>query len=252
MIRIEPISAFTDNYIWLLSDRGRAFVVDPGDGRPVLAALAEKQLSLEGILVTHHHADHVGGIPELLAHKSVPVYGPHNDGIATLTRRLAQGETVEVLDCRFEVMEVPGHTLDHIAYYAPAIGALFCGDTMFGAGCGRLFEGTAEMMCASLNKLAALPAATKVYCAHEYTVKNLRFAHAVEPGNHAVLVRMEKENEKRKNKKPTLPSEISLELATNPFLRRREPEIVHAADGRGGAGNEVEVFATIRQWKDTF
>jgi hydroxyacylglutathione hydrolase len=262
---ILPVPAFTDNYIWLLCDgqRRRAAVVDPGDAAPVIAALAAHGLELAAVLVTHHHADHVGGLPALReAFPDAVVHGPRNPAIGGIDRRYGQGDTL-VLDgfeLRFEVIEVPGHTLDHIAWFAPAIGStdsrpvLFCGDTLFAGGCGRLFEGTATQMLASLGRLAALPDKTMVFCAHEYTASNLRFARAVEPENEAIAARDRRVTELRAAKRATVPSRLALERATNPFLRAAQGAVRAAAEARLGraANDDAEVLAAIRQWKDGF
>jgi hydroxyacylglutathione hydrolase len=220
-------------------------------------------LILTAILLTHHHADHIGGVPQLLAEYDVPVYGPRNDGIAAVTRPLGEGDRIQVprLALELSVLDVPGHTRGHIAYVRDEGGLpagphwLFCGDTLFGAGCGRLFEGTPEQMAASLAKLAALPDDTLVYCAHEYTLANLRFAQAVEPGNVALQMRLEADSKARGTNLPTVPSTISAEKATNPFLRVTEPGIVDSlvAAGRLQPGaSPVAAFAALREWKNVF
>jgi len=258
MISIEPIQAFTDNYIWLLSDPGSggAWVVDPGDAAPVVAALESRHLALEGVLVTHHHFDHVGGLGELVERYSPRVYGPNNSSIDDVDHAVAAGDTVEVLGSRFSVMEVPGHTLDHIAYYhaGPGQPLLFCGDTLFAGGCGRVFEGTPSMMYQSLSTLAMLPANTRVYCAHEYTLANLDFATAVEPDNAELSRRVEQARAARDRNEPTVPSELGLELATNPFLRCNEPTLLASLRAQGRLQGETgsQVFATVRGWKDSF
>lgn len=260
MLELIPIPAFTDNYLWLLVRGDRAVVVDPGDAAPVQRALAERGLRLEAILVTHHHPDHVGGVAALRAQYPVPVYGPDREAtaIGTVTERLRDGDTVDVLGRRFEVLEVPGHTLGHIAYYSPAtdLGApvLLCGDTLFSGGCGRLFEGTPEQMHDSLGRLAALPGATQVYCTHEYTLSNLRFAQAVEPDNAALAEHVDKVVRLRAEDRPSLPSSIELELRINPFLRTGHPSVQEAARTQSPAplDGEVAVFATLRRWKDHF
>jgi hydroxyacylglutathione hydrolase len=256
-LAVVAVPAFQDNYLWLVHDGTHACVVDPGDAAPVLAALDALKLSLRAILLTHHHADHVGGVPGLLARFPVPVYGPDNPTIAGISDVLGAGDriTLEAPALQAEVLAVPGHTLDHIAYYTP--GLLFCGDTLFAGGCGRLFEGTPAQMAASLARLAALPPETAVYCAHEYTLANLRFALACEPGNAALAARMLAEQAARARGEPTVPTTIARELATNPFLRCREPEIVATllASGRleqAQAHDPVAVFAALRQWKNTF
>lgn len=258
MLSISPIPAFNDNYIWLLDNGSEAVVVDPGDAGPVKQALAERGLTLAGVLITHHHFDHVGGLPELLAGRSIPVWGPHNPAIEQVTRRLAAGDAITVLDLPFQVLEVPGHTLDHIAYFhdggADGQPLLFCGDTLFAGGCGRVFEGTPEMMHASLQRLAALPADTLVYCAHEYTLANLAFARAVEPDNSALEERQQAAAASREAGQPTVPSRMQTELATNPFLRCESADLQAALrrQGRLEDAAGTAVFATVRAWKDNF
>jgi hydroxyacylglutathione hydrolase len=251
---IEPIPAFADNYLWLIVRGSDAAVVDPGDPQPVVQRLQQHQLRLTDILVTHHHGDHVGGISALVQATGARVWGPRRESIPSRDVALAGGERIEVLGIDFEIIDVPGHTLGHIAYYAPQRQWLFCGDTLFGAGCGRLFEGTAEQMNDSLGRLAALPAATQVFCAHEYTLSNLRFALAVEPDNRALLERQRACIELRRRSVPTLPSTIGEERATNPFLRCEEPAVRRAAAARAGSDKATgaEVFAVLRQWKSSF
>lgn len=261
MLNIQPISAFSDNYIWLLFDEQsrRAFVVDPGDAAPVLETLKDLQLDLEGVLITHHHFDHVGGLAELCAEYSPVVYGPKNPGIEAITHRFVAGDSVEVLGHEFSVLEVPGHTLDHIAFFHDGAHdgktpLLFCGDTLFAGGCGRLFEGNPPMMLASLESLSALPPTTQVYCAHEYTLANLAFAQAVEPNNENLAQRIALAEATRAQGEPTVPSNIALELATNPFLRCNETALQEslAQQGKLAGDSTVEVFATVRGWKDNF
>ena len=259
MTEILALPAFDDNYIWLLRANGLVAVVDPGDAAPILNHLSQSGDRLCAILATHHHGDHVGGIAELLARQTVPVFGPAAENIAGVSHPLSGGETIRVpgIDVELQVLAVPGHTRGHLAYYGPSLagaGALFCGDTLFGAGCGRLFEGTPAQMHASLAKLAALPAPTLVYCAHEYTQSNLRFASAVEPGNVAVQKRAEEVAAARTARRSTVPTQIGVELETNPFLRWDAPEVRAAAATRLGRppGDAVEVFASIREWKNRF
>lgn len=260
---VLTVPAFKDNYLWLIHDGVHAAVVDPGDGAPVIEALRANGLTLTAILLTHHHADHIGGVPLLLEQGEVPVFGPRNDGIAAVTHPLGQGDQFIVpgLDMRFSVLDVPGHTLGHIAYVREdgdaAAGEhwLFCGDTLFGAGCGRLFEGTPAQMADSLAKLAALPDNTLVYCAHEYTLSNLRFAEALEPGNRALQMRIEADSKARGTHLPTIPSSIAIEKATNPFLRYRETAIVDSLVTAGRLKRDagpVEAFAALREWKNVF
>ncbi|MFA7292707.1 MAG: hydroxyacylglutathione hydrolase [Rhodocyclaceae bacterium] len=252
-LEVKAIPAFRDNYIWLLRHGRMAVVVDPGDAAPVAQTLAEEGLDLAAILVTHHHADHQGGIAALAERHRPAVYGPGAESITGLTHPLLGGGTLELpgLQVSARVLAVPGHTHGHLAYL---IGhRLFCGDTLFGAGCGRLFEGTPEQMAASLQQLAALPDTTEIYCAHEYTEMNLRFALAVEPDNPAVQQRVAEAAATRSRGEPTLPSTLALEKATNPFLRCREPAVVAAAQAHGAATNDpVAVFAAIRGWRNEF
>ena len=254
VFEVIPLRAFKDNYIWTLRNDRYAAVVDPGDAQPVLDYLQSERLQLCAILATHHHADHVGGVADLLARHAVPVYGPRGEPIPTLTRAVSEGDTVEIpqLGLRFSVLDIPGHTRAHIAYYGA--NSLFCGDTLFACGCGRLFEGTAPQMAASLAKLAALPDATLVYSGHEYTLANIDFARAVEPDNAELVARAASDAEKRNNKRPTLPSTIGREKLTNPFLRCLQPAVIASANKYLGArlSDPVQVFAAIREWKNSF
>lgn len=257
MLTISPISAFSDNYIWHLEKDGEHWVVDPGDAKPVVEALGNTPLN--GILITHHHWDHTGGIAALRERYDCPVYGPATiDGV---TDPIATGDQLTLFGYPLKVVDVPGHTLDHLALIleedAPdnnTVTHLFCGDTLFAAGCGRLFEGTPTQMYNSLAKLSALPPDTRVYCAHEYTLANLKFAEAVEPGNAAVRSRITEARAIRADQRATLPSTIGEELATNPFLRCHIPAVARRAAEHCGMENtdEVEVFASLRRWKDDF
>ena len=253
-IQVQPIPAFKDNYIWALRSGPRVAIVDPGDAQPVLDYLAQEHLQLVAILATHHHPDHVGGVAELRRGRDIPVYGPKNEPIATLTRPVAGGDRVTIaeLDVEFDVLDIPGHTRAHIAYYGSKM--VFCGDTLFACGCGRVFEGTPPQLHASLQKLAALPDETLVYCGHEYTLANIRFARAVEPGNAVLAERERIEGKTREKNHPTLPTTIGLERVTNPFLRCDQPEIVQAAGRRRGAAvtDPIEVFTVIREWKNAY
>lgn len=253
MFDVIRIPAFKDNYIWLLRQGASAVAVDPGDAQPVLDALNDAGLNLTAILVTHHHADHQGGVGALVARYGAAVFGPAAESITGLTHPLRGGETIRPagLDAAFDVLAVPGHTLGHLAYYRP--GLLLCGDTLFGAGCGRLFEGSPRQMAASLARLAALPGDTAVYCAHEYTEANLRFARAVEPGNREVQRRADEVAAQRAQGLPTVPTTLAVERATNPFLRCGEPAVIAAARRRApDAADAVAVFAALREWKDVF
>lgn len=257
MLHIEPVRAFKDNYLWTLhrSSGNQAVVVDPGDAAPVKAWLKQAGLQLAAILITHHHADHIGGVSELHDEWQVPVYGPDSAKIPQVTHPVREGDTVDVLGLRLQVLAVPGHTMEHIAYYAAdADGSplVFCGDTLFAAGCGRMFEGTPPVMHASLQKLAALPATTRVYCTHEYTLSNLNFARAVLGA--AVAERIGNEQRKRDADLPTLPSTLALELATNPFLRCDDPVVLAAlaTQQHFTSLEPAQVFGALRRWKDGF
>ena len=265
-MKLLPLPAFSDNYLWVLHDAHQAIVVDPGDARPVLAALERLALPLQAILVTHHHADHVGGVAQLRAATGAVVYVPARERIPQPFTPLGQGDQIEVLGLRFSVLDVPGHTAGHIAYFSDgksrhgaghgtAQPLLFCGDTLFSGGCGRLFEGTPAQMLASLGTLAALPGDTQVCCAHEYTLSNLRFARRVEPGNAALVEYQARCEELRARQQPTLPSTVAQERAINPFLRTREPAVAAAAHRFAPSidpGDAVAVLAALREWKNEF
>jgi hydroxyacylglutathione hydrolase len=264
------LPAFADNYLWLLHDGHDAAVVDPGDAEPVERLLDELGLRLAAILVTHHHADHIGGVERLRPRLQGPVFGPLHErlpGPPGGVQGVDHGACVELLGLAFEVLEVPGHTAGHIAYLQrpraddagtareriAAAPLLFCGDTLFSAGCGRLFEGTAGQMQRSLARLAELPARTQVCCTHEYTLANLRFAAAVEPDNTAVAEHLELCTALRAHGRPTLPSTLALERRINPFLRTHEPAVIAAARAQGAPGDDpVAVFAALREWKNRF
>lgn len=254
-MHLIPIPAFADNYIWLIHNGQDALVVDPGDAQPVLDTLQSLGLQLKNILVTHHHADHVGGVALLRERTQAQVTGPAGEDIPQPATGVGAGDTVQALGLNLSVMDVPGHTAGHIAFYCQDFeGAplLFCGDTLFSGGCGRLFEGTPAQMLHSLDQFAALPGNTRVCCTHEYTLSNLRFARAVEPGNEA-LARYQNQCEAlRAQGQPTLPSTISTELAINPFLRSRQASVVQAMQAREAAADEVAVFAALRAWKNVF
>jgi hydroxyacylglutathione hydrolase len=255
MLEIRPIPAFDDNYIWLLTEPpGRAaVVVDPGDADPVIEALSAEGLELTAVLITHHHGDHVGGLKDLQqVWPGIAIYGPRDPRIRHLSERLGEGDEVTPpgLASRFRVLEVPGHTATHIAYLSE--GALFCGDTLFAAGCGRVFDGTFEQLADSLLRIASLAPDTRCYCAHEYTLANLGFARWVEPGSPALAERERNDRGTRDAGRPTVPSTLALERATNPFLRTDVPEVIAAAEGFAGRAlrGHAEVFTALRQWKD--
>lgn len=257
MIKIDALPAFSDNYIWLLQDpeRRHCAVVDPGDAAPVEAWLAAHTgWQLSDILITHHHFDHVGGIERLKAATGARVLGPANEKIPGRDLALHDGDQVDVLGQRFSVYAVPGHTLGHIAYIQAEQHWLFCGDTLFAGGCGRLFEGSPEQMHQSLSRLAALPEQTQVFCTHEYTLSNLRFAAAVEPDNQQIKQRLEQVGQWREAGQISLPSSIALERATNPFLRSSEPTVSAMIAERDGPASRspTQVFAALRAWKDHF
>lgn len=250
------LPAFEDNYLWLLHDGQQALVVDPGDAAPVHAALRRLGLRLACILVTHHHGDHTGGVTALREASGATVYGPARERIPEPFTPLAGGDRLRVLGLDFEVLDVPGHTAGHIAFFARDVdGAplLFCGDTLFSGGCGRIFEGTPAQLLASLDALAALPPTTRVCAAHEYTLGNLRFARTVEPDNAALADHERQCLQRRADGRPTLPSTIGLERAINPFLRSREAAVTRAVQAHNPSANDaVAVFAALRQWKNEF
>jgi hydroxyacylglutathione hydrolase len=257
MLDIKPIKAFTDNYLWLFSQQNStgAAIVDPGDAAPIMQFLQTNNLQLEAILLTHHHPDHIGGVTELLEQYKVPVYGPESKAIPQVSYIMHEGESLQVCGVRFSVLETPGHTLDHIAYYAEAPSSeqapiLFCGDTLFAGGCGRVFEGTMPMMYASLQKLAALSPQTKVYCAHEYTLGNLAFAKAMTPEDPLVQARIVREKSKREQDIPTVPTTIAEELQSNPFLRCEQEDFQAALHLQGKSPQDI--FSHLRTIKDNF
>ena len=255
-MNLLPLPAFSDNYIWLLHDGERALVVDPGDAQPVLDALARDGLRLEAILVTHHYADHTGGVEVLRLRTQATVYGPARERIPQPCTAVEGGQRLSVLGVDFAVLDVPGHTAGHVAFFAADVDGtplLFCGDTLFSGGCGRLFEGTPAQMLASLDALAALPGNTRVCCAHEYTLSNLAFANAVEPGNQALAAYTGDCQRRRAGQQPTLPSTIAIERQINPFLRSRERTVMQAVrDVDALAIDDTAVFAALREWKNRF
>jgi hydroxyacylglutathione hydrolase len=255
MSEIFAIPAFSDNYIWALKHNNKLAVVDPGDAAAVKEVLISQNLDLEAILITHWHPDHTGGVIELSKEKSIPVYGPKGGHIEGITIELNESDKIELFDEFYEILETPGHTLDHISYFSKQeIPVLFCGDTLFSGGCGRLFEGTPEQMFSSLNKLSLLPDNTMVFCTHEYTLSNLNFAIEVEPKNSNLLNYYNEVRKKRENDIITIPSNMKLEKDINPFLRYSEETIIKSAEKYSSKTNltDVEVLGAIRTWKDNF
>jgi len=254
--KITALPALRDNYIWMIihEDTRCAVVIDPGDASVVIHALQEQALTLSAILITHHHWDHTDGVKTLKQQYGIPVYGPNRDTVPEIDHLLSDSETLylENLELEFNILGIPGHTLDHIAYYGH--NALFCGDTLFSAGCGRLFEGTAEQLYHSLSKLKQLPDTTDIYCAHEYTLNNLAFALTVEPHNSDCLAYRKKMEEKRTHQQPTLPSSLTTERLINPFLRCDQPSVQAAVRSHANiVSNEpVAIFTALRKWKDKF
>lgn len=254
----SALPAFTDNYIWSLTNGTDAIVVDPGDASVVTQWLTEQGLNLAAILITHHHPDHVGGIHALLEKHTVPVYGPKRETIPHMSHPLSEGDTVQVpgFNLSFSVMDIPGHTAGHIGFYCEEQDWLFCGDTLFSAGCGRLFDGTIEQLYHSISRINTLPARTQVFCTHEYTLANLAFAHAVMPANVDVENHIEKVNALRNNDQPSLPTTLATERKINPFLRSDNADVQAACQANDASlaplAEPMQCFAALRQWKDRF
>ena len=255
MIKIEPIKAFSDNYIWLVTTNEGLLVVDPGDASPVEAYLDDNNKNLSNILITHHHFDHTGGVEKLVNNNPVNVFGPTDSIFDGVNKELKDGDEINVIGINFSIIEVPGHTLDHIAFFAENDGDpfLFCGDTLFAGGCGRIFEGTFEQMFESLSKLSQLPLNTKIYCGHEYTLSNLAFALEVDKSNQTLIKRYEACTKARSNNIPTVPSTLELEFQTNPFLRSHQKDIQDCIMQKFDYidnPNDMEIFKATREWKD--
>ena len=251
-MNILPLPAFTDNYIWLIEENGKATVVDPGDAEVVNNCLKEKNLELENILITHHHFDHTGGVEQLKKSHECNVFGPHDSPFKGVEKKLKENDEISIHGSTFKIIEVPGHTLDHIAYYSEEQNTLFCGDTLFSGGCGRIFEGTPDQMYESLSKLSVLDLSTKIYCTHEYTQSNLNFAIKVEPGNDNLVEYKNKIDEKRSNNEISLPTNLKLEKNINPFLRSHVEEIKENVKdfAKINHPSDLETFTAVRSLKD--
>ncbi len=254
MLSIKPIKALSDNYIWLVTTNEGSIVIDPGESKQIIDLVKSNEIDLEGILITHHHYDHTNGIEEILKYKKVEVFGPKNN-LNSITKRVKQNDVFNLIGLKFEVIETPGHTLDHIAFYClkDEKSILFCGDTLFSGGCGRVFEGTYSQMYESLKKLSKLPEDTQIFCGHEYTSSNLQFACAVEPNNQFIREYNQEIIEKTKNGEPSLPSSLKIEHMINPFIRCNEENLIDNINKKfGEVSSEIEIFSTLRKWKDNF
>lgn len=256
-MNLIPLPAFSDNYIWLIQYQGRALVVDPGQAEPVTRWLTEHQLLLDCILVTHHHGDHTGGVASLQQQWGAKVYGPASESLPFEYQPLQQGDSVHWGDLVFQILDVPGHTSGHIAYWTQPNSQdpiLFCGDTLFSGGCGRIFEGTPAQMLQAMDALSALPGQTRVCCAHEYTLSNLKFAMVVEPDNLALQAYVQQCQQRRSENLPTLPAQLATELKINPFLRSRQSTVIQAVQAYAPhtPNQDVEIFANLRSWKNDF
>ena len=256
MINIQYIPIFKDNYIWLIvnNQEGKVIAIDPGDAKPLLQFLKTHQLKLEAVLITHHHFDHTNGIEALKNAFDINIYGPKNEDIRGLTHAVDESDKLlfSCLNTPFTILNIPGHTLHHIAYLLPNM--IFCGDTLFSAGCGRIFEGTAEQMYHSLQTIAALPDPTNVYCTHEYTLQNLKFAELVEPNNANIQTALTRAIKAHEAKVPTLPTQIREEKKINPFLRCHQEAIKKSVEDHTGLklDSELDVFKYLREWKNLF
>lgn len=257
MLNVHPIYAFSDNYIWVIHNHTHAAVIDPGVASPVIEYLLSKKLQLSAILITHHHHDHTGGNTELLQSFDVPVYGPHNESIATVSHPLREGDQVnlEEMSLNLMIINTPGHTRGHIAYYGSnPFNMVFCGDTLFACGCGRVFEGTAQQMYQSLQKLSQLPGDTLIFCSHEYTLGNIQFAKVVDPKNSQLIDFEIAARELRNRNVPTIPTTLTLERKINPFIRCEQQEVINSAQNYSGKllPDPVAVFTALRAWKNHF
>jgi hydroxyacylglutathione hydrolase len=255
MAKILPLKALNDNYIWvILNDQSQALIFDPGEAHPVIRFFQENQhITLSGVLITHKHYDHCQGVPEIIRNFPVPVFGPKHAALDFVDFPQKEKNKIKVEGFNeLHVMEIPGHTLEHIAYYNS--NSIFCGDTLFTGGCGRIFEGTSKQMLESLQKICALPNETLIYCGHEYTLANLEFAFTVEPHNPELLNRIHACKKLRKNHQPTVPAKLELEKQTNPFLRCEVPDVIQSVEKyyQRDFSETVEVFEYLRKWKDGF
>ena len=255
MLKISPINAFSDNYIWLIQTNEGNTLVDPGDSKPIISTIDKLGITIDDILITHHHFDHIGGLELLKPLIKGSVIGPKNNAIDLLDKQVGEGDIIESIGLQFSVFEVPGHTLDHIAFYSETEKeVLFCGDTIFSCGCGRVFEGTFEQMNHSLEKLMNLPSKTEIYCAHEYTLSNLQFALMAEPDNVDLKEYELNSKNKRERNIPTIPTTLGQELQINPFLRVAETSLREAISDKLDHSNitsNAEVFGFLRSWKDS-
>ena len=257
MLTIHPIPAFRDNYIWVIHNHSYAAVVDPGAAFPVIEYLGLEKLQLCAILITHHHSDHTGGIMELTQLFNVPAYGPCNESIAEVTHPLQENDLIQLQELALDlsVMDIPGHTRGHIAYYgSKPFAMVFCGDTLFSCGCGRIFEGNAVQMYQSLQKLSQLPDETRIYCTHEYTLGNIQFARKADPENSKLIELEIATQQLRQQGIPTLPTLLSLEKAVNPFLRCDQPALINSAQQHAAMPllDPSGVFSVLREWKNNF
>jgi hydroxyacylglutathione hydrolase len=254
MLSVEPLKAYDDNYIWLVSTNEGSIVIDPGESNKIIDLMNKNKINLEGVLITHHHFDHTNGLNDVLDKKKLNVYGPKNN-IDGINKIVSQSDKFNLIGIDFEVLEIPGHTIDHIGFYSFNNGnpILFCGDTLFSGGCGRVFEGTYEQMHQALNKLSKLPRNTKIYCGHEYTLSNLKFAKEVEPNNKQLEDEYKNVERLTSSNEPSLPTTLEKELNINPFLRCGISDVQNKINEKFNiTGNELEIFVALRKWKDAF
>ena len=254
MLTVEPIKAFTDNYIWLVSTNEGSIVIDPGESKSIQKLIDNKTIDLKGILITHHHYDHTNGLSELVKKNELEVYGPVNN-IDGINHRLNDKDKISIIGIDFDIISIPGHTLDHIGFYSANANnpILFCGDTLFAGGCGRIFEGTYEQMFHALKKITKLPTNTKIYCGHEYTLSNLKFALEADDTNKELIEEFKKVENKINSNIPSLPTTLDKELKVNPFLRCDNINIQNKIIEKFNvSNNELEVFTALRKWKDNF